>query len=109
MTTNRSLTSDKQMNTASLGDLSFVLDAFGRQVTGVAVEDVNVLRKDVDVLEEVVPHKVVIALRMVARKPHVLVHVERFHVLERNSALFVKFDQLFVHSQWCASYQNIHI
>jgi len=87
------------MDAASLGDFKFILLALGREVAGVAVEDVHILRKDVDVLEEVVPHEIVVALRMVAGQPHVLVHVERLDVLERNSALAMKLDQFLVHSQ----------
>ena len=100
------ITSNKQMNAASRSNFQLVVAAFCRQVAGVAVEDVDVLRKDVDVLEEVVPHEVVVTLRMVAGQTHILVHVERFHVLERNAPLAVKFNQLLVHPQRRTAYQQ---
>ena len=96
-------TSDEQMNATGLSDFVFVLLAFVLKVCSVAVEDVDVLRKDVNVLEEVVPHEIVIALRMLPRQSHVLVHVKRLDVFERNPSLLMEFDQLAVHPQRCAS------
>ena len=47
-----------------------------RVVVGRARGDVDVLLRDVDVLEEVLVHEVVVALRMVLRQAHVLVEIE---------------------------------
>ena len=59
----------------------------------------NILFLDVDVAEEVVPHKAMIALRMFLGEVHILVHVERNDVLERYLACLVQGNQLSVHSQ----------
>ena len=75
------------MNTTGGLDLGLVRLAFGRQVGRVAVEDVDVLRQDVDVLEKVVPHKKMVRLRVIPRQVDVFVHVERSNVAERNPAL----------------------
>ena len=70
------------MNSTGCLDFRFEIVAFGLKVGGVAVENVHVVGQYVDVLEEVVPHEVVVALGMFALQANVLVHVERFDVLE---------------------------
>ena len=51
-------------------------------VVGRARGDVDVLLGDVDVLEQVLVHEVVVALRMVLREAHVLVEIEGGHLGE---------------------------
>lgn len=91
------------MHSAGLFDLLLVSFALGLQIGRIAIQDVHILRHDVDVLEEVVPHEIVVRFGVVARQAHVLVHVERFHVAERDAALLVEFDQLAIHAQRRAS------
>lgn len=69
------------------------------QVRGVPVEDVHVPLGDIDVGEEIVPHERVVALRMVLGQTHVLIHVERDDVLERQSACLVQRGQRPVHAE----------
>jgi hypothetical protein len=58
------------------------------------------------VFEEIVPHKVVIRFGVITRQIDVFIHVERLDVSERNSTLFVVFDQFSVHAERCTSYNN---
>lgn len=61
------LTSHKQLDASCFSDLLFVGVALGLQVFSVPVQDVGVGWIDVDVLEEVIPHVRVVALRMRSR------------------------------------------
>ena len=70
--------------------VSFTLQV---EIRRIPVQNVDVGRHDVDVLEEVGPHKVVVALWVVFGDPDVLVHVERHHVLEGEFSGLVHFDE----------------
>ncbi|MNG16260.1 hypothetical protein D3C84_1001540 [compost metagenome] len=50
-------------------------------------------------VEEVVVHEAVVALRVLGRQTHVLVHVEADHVLEAHFAGLVQLDQALVGRQ----------
>ena len=76
-----------------------IILAFLLEVLGIAVEDVDVLFLDVDVAEEVVPHKRVVTLGMILGEVHILVHVERDDVLEGHLAGLVQGNQFPVHAQ----------
>ena len=86
----------EEVDAPGLDDAGFVVGALLRQVLGVAVEDVDVLGLDVDVLEEVVPHERMVAFGMLLGKPHVLVHIERDDIPERHLTGLVAADQLLV-------------
>ena len=68
------------------------------QILGIAVKDMDILFLNVDVAEEVVPHKAMVALGMIFGEVHVLIHVERNDVLERYLASLVQGYQLSVHT-----------
>jgi len=98
------ITSDEKVDSTGSFNLLLVGQAFGLQIGGVAVQNVDVLRQNIDVLEEIVPHKVVIRFGVITRQVDVFIHVERLDVSERNSALLMEFDQFTVHAEWSASY-----
>lgn len=62
------LTSNKQLNPTRSLDLLFEGVALSLQVSCIPVQNVGVFWMDVDVLEEVVPHEGMVALRVVSRK-----------------------------------------
>lgn len=62
------LTSNKQLNPACSLDLLFKGVTLGLQVSCIPIQNVGVFRVDVDVLEEVVPHKGVVTLWVLSRK-----------------------------------------
>ena len=80
-------------------DFLFVGLTFGGRVGRVAVENVDVLGKNIDLVEEVGPHKSVVALLVVAGDSAVFVHVESYHIPERDFSLLVQADKVAVHSQ----------
>ena len=86
----------EEVDAPGLDDARLVVGALLGQVVGVAVENVDVLRPDVDVLEEIVPHERVVAFGMLLGETHILVHVERDDVLERHFARLVAADQFLV-------------
>ena len=71
----------------------------GLEVFGVAIEDVDVLFLDVNVVEEVVPHEGMVALGVVHIEANVLVHVEGHHILEAQHSALVEFRQVLVESK----------
>ena len=77
---------EEQVEAAGLDDRLLIGGALGLGVGGVAVQDVDVLRRLVDLVEQVAVHEGVVALGMVHGKAHVLVHVEGNHVLEGDLA-----------------------
>lgn len=69
-------TGEEQVNAASPLDGILIGDALGFQAGCVAVENVHVGGVDVYMGEEVLPHKGVVRLGVVAGNAHVLIHVE---------------------------------
>ena len=96
-------TADEQVDAACLLDHLLVVRALGDEVLGVAVEDVDVLLGDVNVVEEVGGHEAMIALGMAFGQGDVLVHVERQHVLEGHASGLVGFDEGTVHTDGAAA------
>ena len=89
----------EQVDTACCLYGLLVVLALCLQVLGIAVKDMDILFLNVDVAEEVVPHKAMVALGMIFGEVHILVHVERDDVLERYLASLVQGNQLAVHAQ----------
>ena len=87
------------MNTAIVFDFCLVARTFGLQVGSVAVEDIHILFADVDMREEVVPHKTMVTLGVVFGQADILVHIECYHVAERHFARAVEFYQMAVHTE----------
>ena len=50
--------------------------------------------------KEVIPHKRIVAFRMFLRQTYILIHIERYDILERNNALLIQVDQSLIHSKW---------
>ncbi len=68
-----------QVDPAALRDSFFIPVAERRIVTGRAGRDVDVLRLDVHVLEEILLHEVGVTLRVIAGKADVLIQIEHHH------------------------------
>lgn len=62
------LTSDKEFNPSCSLDLLLKGVALGLQVRSIPIQNVGVFRVDVNVLEEIVPHEGVVALRVLSGK-----------------------------------------
>ncbi len=90
--------SEKEVDASSLGYHLFIVSTFGLQVSGVTVEDMNVLFRAVDMVEQVAGHERVVALGVLFGQSHVFVHVESEYVLKRNAPLAVGFHQFGIHS-----------
>ena len=72
----------EEVDAAIRGYHAFVVLALFDEVGGVAVEDMDVLWLDIDIAEEIGPHKGVVALTVFFRQTDVLVHIEGDNVLE---------------------------
>ena len=77
-------------------DLLLIVVALLLEVLGIAVENVDVFCRYIDVVEEVAVHKGVVALRMLYRKSHILVHVEGDDVLEGDLSGVIHLDEFLV-------------
>ena len=89
----------EEVDAAIRGYHAFVVLAFFDEVGGVAVEDMDVLWLDIDIAEEIGPHKGVVALTVFFRQADVLVHIEGDNVLEGYLAFFVHADEFLVHAE----------
>ena len=102
-------TADEQVDAASLFDHGLILGALLVQVGGVTVQDVDVLLRTVNVVEEVTGHEGVVALGMRLGQTDILVHVEGDDVLERHLTGTVGLDEGIVHTYGrgtCGKAQN---
>ena len=90
-------TAQEEVDAPCAADFLLVFVAFLLQVGGVAVEDVDIGRGDVNVVEKGVPHERMVAFGMLFRES--IVHVERDDILERYFPGFVQGDQLLVRRQ----------
>jgi hypothetical protein len=82
-----------------LFDLLLIASALSHEILCVTVQDVHILRTDIDVREEVLPHEGVVTLRVVLWNAYILVHIESHYVTEAYFTLFVKFNQVAVHAE----------
>jgi hypothetical protein len=89
---------DEKIDAASFLNHLLVVLALCCKVRGIAIEDMDVLLRTVDVIEEVASHESVIALWMGFRQSDILVHVESEYVLERNFSGTVGLDECIVHA-----------
>src|SRR5207249_3503326 len=90
---------DLQVDPAAFRDTLLVPFAEGGVVTGRPGGNIDVLPRDVHVLEEVLVHEVVVALRVTRRQAHVLVEIERGHAREVELLLLVQSHQLLIQAQ----------
>ena len=75
-------TTKEELNASKAFNSFFIVVALRNQIHGVSVENIDILRWNIDVLEEVLMHEVVVGLRVIERKTNILIHVERDNVLE---------------------------
>lgn len=95
----RTYATHKEIDSACLGDHLLVMVALGLQVGGVAVEDMDVLFLDVDVVEEVIPHEAVVALGMIDGKAYIFVHIEGHYILKREDSFLIELYQVLVEAE----------
>ena len=88
----------EQVDATELLDLLLVSLALSSQVGGVAIEDVDILLRAVDVVEQVAEHEAMVALRMVDGQADILIHIEGNDVLERHLALLIGLNQGTIHA-----------
>src|SRR5438093_1089431 len=94
---------DLQVDTAAFRDALLVPLAEGGVVAGRARGNVDVVTRDVHVLEEVLVHEVVVALGVIHGQAHVFVEVERRHPREVELLLLVQPHQLLIEAEWRGS------
>ena len=90
---------EEQINSAKGRNLILVSLALGIKVLSHTVQYVYVLRRDIYVIEEIIVHKVPIALVMLSRKSYVFVHIEGYDVLEAYLACLIHSNKPFVNAK----------
>ena len=78
----RTDTADEEVDAACFLDHLLIVSALCLEVLCVSVEDVDVLLRAVDVVEEVVSHERMVALWVRLWQAYILVHVEGEYMLE---------------------------
>ena len=90
---------DLQIDPATFDDPLLVPLAERLVIIGRSGGDVDVLLGDVDVLEQILVHEVVVALRMPLRQTHVLVQVEGGDLREIQALILVESHQFLIQPQ----------
>ena len=93
----------KELDTAILDDFLLVLLALGVQIRCVTVEDVHLVRGDVNVAEEVLVHEAVVTFGVILGNADVFIHIEGYDMFEGDATGFVGFDEELVDTFWTAS------
>ena len=70
------------MNFAVRFDFFFVTATFFIMIVRIAVQNIDVLRLNINVVEKIVMHEAVIAFRVFFRKTHIFIHVECDHMFK---------------------------
>ena len=73
--------------------------AFSFQILCHTIEDVHILSGDVDVVEEVIVHKVPVALVVFTGQADILVHIEGNNILKGYFASLILLNQALVNTQ----------
>ena len=95
----RTNTTHEQVDTAIRLNLFFVTCTFCIQVRSIAIQDIRIFSLDINMTEEVIPHKRIIAFRMFFRQSYIFIHIECYYILEGNDSFLIQIDQSFVHAQ----------
>ena len=93
----------KEVEATSGGYHLLVVVAFGHKVGGIAIEDMYIFFLDVDMVEEVGPHKAVVAFGVLNGKSHIFVHIEGDDILETDQPFLVQLDKMLIETQRRAS------
>ena len=94
----RTDTADKEVDATRFFYHLLIMTALLFQVLGITVQDMNILLRAVDMIEEIGSHKRVIALRMRFRQTYIFIHIEGDDMLERNLAFFYRLYQVGIHA-----------
>ena len=92
-------TAHKQVDTSVRLDLCLVFVALFHEVGCVAVQDIDILLRDVNVTEEIAPHKGIVALVVILGETYIFVHIESDDVLEGHLANRAEVDEFLVSSK----------
>jgi hypothetical protein len=65
-----------------------------------AIRNIDILFRDINVVEEVMVHIIVVGLCVVVLDGIVLVQIESYHILEAELAILMHEDELFIHPNW---------
>ncbi len=90
----------EQVNFTQRANFLFVLTTFCVNIGGITIQQVDIFRLNINVIEEIAIHEAVIALRMLLWQANIFIHIERHHVFKTDLARFVHINQVFVRFQW---------
>ena len=85
---------EEQVDSSGSHDGLLVILALFGEIRSVAVEDVDVAGRNVHLVEQILVHEAVVALRMALRKPYIFIHVECDDILEGDLSGLVHSDEL---------------
>ena len=88
----------EQIDTTGLSNHLLVVLAFSYEVRGITIEDVDVLLRTVDMVEEVTGHESMVALGMGLGQTNILIHVEGDDILERYLTGTIGLNEGIVHA-----------
>jgi len=89
----------EQVDAAVRSDLVLIALALSFQILSHTIENVDVLSRNINVIEEVVVHKIPVALVVLSGQTNVLVHIKGYNILKGDLAGLIHFDQVAVNAQ----------
>ena len=99
----------EEVYTARSCNLRFVCSTFCDKILGISVKDIDVLLRDIHMIEEVPRHERMIALRMFFRESYIFIHIEGYHIAEGNLSSLIHTDEFLIcsyRSTSCRKSQN---
>mmetsp|Transcript_28081 Transcript_28081/g.39622 ORF Transcript_28081/g.39622 Transcript_28081/m.39622 type:complete len:228 (+) Transcript_28081:1014-1697(+) len=85
-------TTKEEFNSTNSCNFLFIVFALLFKILGIAIQNVDVLLLDVDVIEKVLSHECMIRFRVVFWQVDVLIHVKGNYILKGDFSFFVEFD-----------------
>ena len=89
----------EQINAAIGSNLIFIALALSFQIFSHTIENVDIFGRNIDVVKEIVVHKVPVALIMLTRQANVFIHIKGNYVLKGHFTGLVLFNQTLINAQ----------
>src|SRR4030042_2513641 len=70
-----------------------IKNAFLFQILCISVQYVDVFGRNINMIQQVLVHKIMVAVRMIFRKAYVFIHIEGHYISERYLAFLMEFYQ----------------
>ena len=85
-------TTHKEVDTTIRFDLLFVTGTLSIQIGSITIQDIGILRIDINMVEEIIPHERIVAFGMFFRQADIFIHIKSNYIPEGNNSFLVQVD-----------------